>query len=329
MLRNILTLLPKPNKFAAVINGFMETCRLLSKRYSLIIIPESNEKVINSQISRNMAVTILCGISLFVFASIFFTIGFIKSSVDKSRLESLVVENQVLASKIGNLENTVYDLHADMSDIMKKDDYIRLVFDIQPLDSDFREVGIGGTSYGTPTMNTALGQRTWLVEEDIAKLQRQLELENASFADLHEKVIDKKNILDHTPTIRPCKGSLSRGFGMHNDPFTGAYQPHRGIDIAAPKGTPVQATAFGVVDFAGYQTKLGNTVIINHGNGVKTYYGHLSKINVRKGQRVDRRDIIGLMGSTGYSTGSHLHYEVKISKRAVNPYKYIVSSILS
>lgn len=302
---------------------------MLSEKYSIIIVPGSNEEVVNRQLSRGFIVSVLVTVILFFVASAYFAIGFLNSSIDGQRLIELTTENEILASKITKMENTVYSLRAEMSGIIEKDDNIRLIFDLPPIDPDLREVGVGGEAVNYPAINSDLGQRTWLVEDDIEKIQRQLEFENASFEQLLSSVKERKSKLDHTPTIRPCDGVLSRGFGMHNDPFTGSFQPHNGIDIAAARNTPVLATAGGVVRYTGYQTKLGNTVVIDHGNGIRTYYGHLNKIKVRKGQRISRRDLVGLVGSSGYSTGPHLHYEVRIGGKAANPYKYIIRSIIS
>ncbi len=302
---------------------------MLSKKYSIIIVPGGKDEVVNKQFSRGFIISVFVIALLFFTTGAYFAIGFLNSSIDGQRMAELTTENRVLASKITELGNTVYGLRAEMSGIIEKDDNIRLIFDIPPVDPDLREVGVGGEAVNYPAINSELGQRTWLVEEDIEKIQRQLEFENASFEQLLSTVRERKSVLDHTPTIRPCDGILSRGFGMHNDPFTGLFQPHNGIDIAAAKDTPVLATAGGVVRYTGYQTKLGNTVTIDHGNGIRSYYGHLSKIKVRKGQKVSRRDLIGLVGSSGYSTGPHLHYEIRIGGRAVNPYKYIIRSILS
>ncbi len=302
---------------------------MLSEKYSIIIVPGSNEEVVNRQLSRGFIVSILVTVILFFVASAYFAIGFLNSSIDGQRLIELTTENEILASKITEMENTVYSLRAEMSEIIEKDDNIRLIFDLPPIDPDLREVGVGGEAVNYPAINSDLGQRTWLVEDDIEKIQRQLEFENASFEQLLSTVKERKSKLDHTPTIRPCDGVLSRGFGMHNDPFTGSYQPHNGIDIAAARNTPVLATAGGIVRYTGYQTKLGNTVVIDHGNGIRTYYGHLNKIKVRKGQRISRRDLVGLVGSSGYSTGPHLHYEVRIGGKAANPYKYIIRSLIS
>ncbi len=302
---------------------------MISKKYSIIIVPEAGDQVIRKNISRWVVYSALAVMGLVVTASTYFAVGYLMTVIDRQQMESLAEENSILENKITEFETTVQDLRADMSTIIDKDDFIRLVFDLPALDSDLREVGVGGAAYPTPEINSDLGQRTWMVEEDIQKIQRQLRLENASFEELVDKVKEKKNVLDHTPTIKPCDGVLSRGFGMHNDPFTGLYQPHNGIDLAAPAGTPIHATADGIVKYAGYQSKLGNTVIIDHGYGILTYYGHMSKIRVTKGQKISRHEVVGFIGSSGYSTGPHLHYEVKIGRRSVNPYKYILSSILS
>jgi len=302
---------------------------MISEKYSLLIVPGSSEPVVNRQIGRGAIYAALSVMILLIFTGIYFAYGFLSTSIDKQRLTNLTIENEHLSSKIAELEGTVYGLRADMSKIIQKDDYIRLIFDLPSIDQEMREVGVGGDLAEIRNINTQLAQRTWLVEEDIDKIQRQLEFENASFEELVVKVEERKSILDHIPTIRPCEGVLSRGFGMHNDPFTGSYQPHNGLDIAAPKGTPVYATAEGVVKFAGIQPKLGKTIIIDHGNDIRTYYGHLSFIKVEKGQKIDRHDLIGQVGSTGYSTGPHLHYEIRIGQNPSNPYQYIIRSIVS
>ncbi|OGC93882.1 MAG: hypothetical protein A2W25_16360 [candidate division Zixibacteria bacterium RBG_16_53_22] len=302
---------------------------MLSKKFSILIVPPDSSRVVNKEISQRLLVLCSLIISCLIVASIYSAIGFIKSSIDRQKMIGLVEENEVLTAKIGNLESTVSFLKSEMSQIMKKDEDIRLVFDLPPLDADLREVGVGGQIMSAPPVSSELKERTWLVEEDIEKIRRQLDLENASFEQLLDQVKEKRAYLDHMPTISPCDGFMTRGFGMHNDPFTGSYQPHNGVDIAAPKGTPVYATAAGTVVGSSYQSGLGNTIVVNHGNEFVTYYGHLSKIKVAVGKRVERGVVIGLVGSTGYSTGPHLHYEVRDHNRAVDPSKYIIKTILA
>ncbi len=126
------------------------------------------------------------------------------------------------------------------------------------------------------------------------------------------------------PSRQPVENvSLSSNFGSRSDPFNGKRRMHQGIDIPGPIGTPIYATADGVVRRAQWANGYGNLVEISHGNGLETRYGHLSKLIAQPNERVRRGQLIGLMGSTGRSTGSHLHYEVRIAGSAVNPIPYI------
>ena len=153
----------------------------------------------------------------------------------------------------------------------------------------------------------------------------------------HAKV--EKKILDHlamtvnkrakrwasTPSIWPVKGHITSRFGPRVSPFTGKKALHAGLDIGAPRGTPVYAPASGKVVVAAYDARMGKFVRIDHGFGIETTYGHLSKIHVKYGMKVNRGDPIGLVGSTGkFSTGPHLHYQVAVNDRVVNPVQYIL-----
>lgn len=129
------------------------------------------------------------------------------------------------------------------------------------------------------------------------------------------------------PSMKPVRdASLTSSYGVRSDPFRGRSAMHAGIDLAGPVGTPIYATADGVVARSGRAGAYGNLIEINHGQGIQTRYGHMSRLIARAGQRVKRGDLIGLMGSTGRSTGSHLHYEVRIDGRAVNPIPFMQSS---
>ena len=130
------------------------------------------------------------------------------------------------------------------------------------------------------------------------------------------------------PSDKPVRtAAFTSGFGVRSDPFRGAAAMHAGIDLAGPSGTPIHATADGIVSTAGYNSGgYGNLVKIDHGRGIETRYGHMSKMTVRAGERVTRGQLIGRMGSTGRSTGSHLHYEVRIDGRAVNPIPFMKST---
>jgi len=131
--------------------------------------------------------------------------------------------------------------------------------------------------------------------------------------------------LNTKPGIWPVDGVLMSGFGQRTDPFSGEGAVHKGVDISAPKGTPVRATADGVVVFADRFSGYGRLVIIDHGNGFETYYAHLSRFDVITGQEIRQGSFVGAVGTSGRVTAPHLHYEVRIGKTPVNPYRYMVA----
>lgn len=154
-----------------------------------------------------------------------------------------------------------------------------------------------------------------------SKTSQKMELDlNQLWDDLSER----RDLLDHTPSIIPAHGWLSSHFGYRNDPFTGRVILHKGLDIAAPVGTPTFAPAAGVVSYVGYESGYGKIVSIDHGFGVITRFAHNSKVFVKLGQKVKRRDKISAIGSTGRSTGPHLHYEVRVNGIPVDPKNYVL-----
>ena len=138
--------------------------------------------------------------------------------------------------------------------------------------------------------------------------------------------VDKRNALAAaTPSIWPAHGWLSSNVGARTDPITGGADYHQGLDISADHGSPVFATADGTVTQAGREGSYGNLVTIDHGYGLQTRYGHLSRYSVTHGVKVKRGDVVGHVGSTGRSTGSHLHYEVRVSGRLLNPLQLLLN----
>ncbi len=184
------------------------------------------------------------------------------------------------------------------------------------------EPGVGGPSPSarpTPT-STDVGE----LAEQIHALKGQVDEMCQETQQLSAALEPHLQNLARTPSVWPTKGFIISSFGARQDPFDGMPEHHEGIDIAAPLGSAVSATAEGVVVFAGYKRGYGNTVEISHGNGMLTRYAHLSKILVKPGQTVKRWQRIGSVGSTGRSTGAHLHYEVRKNDRALNPKRYLL-----
>lgn len=132
----------------------------------------------------------------------------------------------------------------------------------------------------------------------------------------------------NVPTLWPVVGPISSPFGEREDPILGAAEGefHKGLDISAPMGTPIHATAAGVIEKAGIGNGYGTEVVLNHGNGIQTIYGHMSGLHCSAGQHVVRGEVIGYVGHSGRTTGNHVHYEVRVREVAVNPHKYLQST---
>jgi murein DD-endopeptidase MepM/ murein hydrolase activator NlpD len=175
--------------------------------------------------------------------------------------------------------------------------------------------GIGG---GPPVPATAPGDRVALSQE-LDLLSATLNEEGQSLRALERVITKAGRVLAALPSRWPLRGPVNSEFGERLSPWTGAAEFHSGIDIRSQPGTPVKAPAPGTVIFAGPQAEYGNTVILDHGNDIKSLYGHLQKIQVTRGQRVERGEVIALTGDTGKTSGPHLHYEILIKGQAANP----------
>lgn len=144
--------------------------------------------------------------------------------------------------------------------------------------------------------------------------------------DLYELLGDQKAFLSALPTRRPAIGYFTSGFGIRKSPIGGAVKMHEGLDIANHIGTTIRAPADGIVTFADIKSGYGRTVVLDHGYGLETWYGHAQKLLVAKGQHVRRGEVIAQMGSSGRSTGPHVHYEVRVNGYPVNPLSYILEN---
>lgn len=162
------------------------------------------------------------------------------------------------------------------------------------------------------------------IDQNVEQLDRRMGDQSEEFHLLWETLREIKAIQQVTPSMRPVEGGwVSSAFGFRESPFSGKHEFHSGVDIAVHKGAPVMATANGTVTFAGYKGTFGKVIFIDHGFGIMTRYAHLSCCHVKEGRKVKRGDIIGEVGSTGRSTGPHLHYEVRLNDIPVNAEKYM------
>jgi len=257
-----------------------------------------------------------CSIGLVAFAflsSLFLSVNFFFSLQKNVQLKSLKEKNKELKKTVDTYKVHLAELEKKLAELDSKTETLALLSGLETVEQG-ASGGVGGAS---STLQNP--DKDNFIFEWKDKLAKRVNL-------LSQKWEEKKAVLKITPTILPVKGIPTAGFGSRKNPFGDGEEFHTGIDISCPTGRPVYASADGMVVEANFSGGLGKCVTIFHGLGISTKYGHLSKIVVKEGQKVKRGTLIGYTGSTGRSTGPHLHYEVLLNGKPVNPLEYIQES---
>ncbi len=230
-------------------------------------------------------------------------------------------------TELQQLNNQLLSLEHKMDRLGELDQKIRLMTNLQePREDGF--FGTGGSTANIHALQVIDAEKlslTEILERNIEHLSVLATLQEDSFHNLKSHLADNKDILDRTPSIWPVKGFISSPYGPRKDPFTGEINMHQGVDIVAPAGAPIRASADGIVTVQSADPGMGLMLVIDHGYGVITRYGHNQSNLVNEGQRVSRGDVIALVGSTGRSTGPHTHYEVLISNIPIDPSQMMIS----
>jgi murein DD-endopeptidase MepM/ murein hydrolase activator NlpD len=286
---------------------------------TIIVVPHSKAKFIKFSFSTKSL--ILAGsVVLVALAFSVIAIAYSGSAVTRSaQVEKLRAENKQLVDVNQELEQTIIDVQARLDEFEERTARLALAAGMESEAPGLAEpegrtqrLGSGGPYDRLPGT-----RETLLYQGDL--ISQQLD-------HLHEAIIDRDRLLSSKPSIAPVTGILTDGFGSRRDPMNGRRAFHRGVDISARRGTSVVTPADGVVIFAGRDGGFGKVIRISHGFGYTTVYGHLHRIKVKPGDEVKRNQEIGLLGSTGRSTGPHLHYEVHVDGRADNPLFYILNA---
>ncbi|RKZ31257.1 hypothetical protein DRQ36_02650 [bacterium] len=243
------------------------------------------------------------------------------------RKSDLVRSNARLSRRLDFAEARAESLENIVGYVVELTNQVRDMADLPSIRPEDLAYGIGGPQLDYDPNEPLIVSKAGDIDRKLDSLLLATRRETEALADVYEHFENKRKLFVHTPTIWPMHGYVSSGFGKRLDPFTGVWKMHEGIDICARKGTPVRATADGRVRFAGWYHGYGKTIRIDH-IYYETRYAHLDDIKVTPGQRVKRGDIIGTCGNSGYTTGVHLHYEVRISGKPVDPKKYLYPEVV-
>jgi len=283
------------------------------KFYTIFILPHAHARFRKLHVSRNF-VFVIAALALAVGGTAAWTPHFFfHSRALAEHAAAVELQNRKLLEDKSRYETTVAQMGEHLAAVEAVAGKLAQAVGLKDIPSE-RPSGGAGAGFGA---------RADIFGEESAALRKRMENLDTSFDRLEQAWGVRLKVLASTPSLAPVSGFFSDGFGWRRDPIDGAREFHKGVDIVASTGTPVRASADGLVTAAGRQAGYGAMIQLVHGFGMSTRYGHLSRVMVTPGQRVKRGDVIGLVGSTGRSTGPHLHYEVFRAGVQVDPRKYL------
>ena len=246
-----------------------------------------------------------------------------------SREKQLMDENKTLRNQYKSLNSRIGSLEKVVEDLSDRDNNIyRMVFESEPIPNSVRNGGFGGVNRYAEIESIPNMELVVKTNKRMDVLMKKIYIQSLSFDTIVDKAKNKQEMLQHIPGIQPLKTyKYVSGFGTRMHPIYKTLRTHTGIDLVAPTGTKIYATGDGVVTSAQFERGYGKAIVINHGYQYQSMYAHCSEILVHQGQKVKRGEVIGLVGNTGVSTGSHLHYEIIKGGQKVNPINYFLNDL--
>ena len=299
------------------------------KKVTIVILPDGVNTVKQIKVPK-----IFFGFFLLLFISTTAFLGWIFNDYYKIKSQvpqnaQLLKENRQQRAQLAALANKIDKINSKMVELKKFDNKLKVMVNLEPGDDNTPFLGVGGSdpTLMDPeyTVEKAHQKLVRLMHQSLDNLDTEISVQTQEKTELYDFLENQKSMFACTPSIWPAKGWVSSKFGYRKSPFTNEREFHSGLDISAKTGSPVIAPADGIVASTGKTYGFGNLLTISHGYGLKTRYGHLSKILVKAGQAVKRGDTVALIGNTGRSTGPHLHYEVHVEGVPVNPSRYILN----
>ena len=259
----------------------------------------------------------------------YFAFQFIGSPNEKI----LQLQNERLKDRYTSLNEKARGLAKQMEELEKRDNSVyRAIFEANPIPDSARAKEMEAAKEIATVEGMANNELFTSLFNTLNLLSSRVKVQNDSYKQIDELIKNKAEILSHTPAIQPVSNKdlnrIASGFGYRIDPVYKTVKMHAGLDFAAPQGTPIYATADGIVSISGNKGNgYGNHVVINHGYGYQTLYGHMVKVKANAGQKISRGEVIGWVGSTGKSTGPHCHYEVHKNGNKIDPVYFFYNDL--
>lgn len=305
-------------------------------KISFIVLSSTGSQVRHVTVSKSHLRIFGIGIAvclLLVAFAVYDYFGLKKALMSKRQLEkSVAVQKSEITSQRKQIQKFADEITTLKSKLVELNDFekkIRIIANIEKSEDHENLFGVGGSIPEDLDSKIPLTQKHNSLMREMHEQTQQLDLasinQQKGFESLYNYLEGQRNLLSSTPAIRPAKGWLASAFGYRKSPFTGLREFHKGLDIANRKGTPIIASADGIVSFVGRKGNFGKTIKIDHGHGMVTLYAHTDKILKKQGDAVKRGETIAMMGNSGRSTGPHVHYEVFLNGIPVNPAKYILN----
>lgn len=242
-----------------------------------------------------------------------------------NELEAMELQYKILNKKFSQTQKVLDDLQD------RGDNIYRSFFELKPIPEDVSKAGFGGANRYEKFADLTYADLVTETSKNLDILNKRLLVQSKSLDEVLVAAKNKEKMFKHIPAIQPIANKqlnrIASGYGMRLHPILKVGKMHWGLDFVASTGTPIYATADGTVNHAGAAGGYGNVVVINHGYGYETYYAHMSRIKAKQGQSVKRGDIIGYVGSTGLSSGPHLHYEVHKDGEKIDPIAFLTEGI--
>ena len=306
-----------------------------SRRWTLLLVSQDGDEIAQKTVPARTFRRALVASSLFlaVLLLVLGVLGF--RGGETVRSVQLEGENEALTAQLAVMQTQVTSLEADLQFLASKDAELRVLAGLDQIDEEVLQVGVGGPGSSTLEQNPLylldkeVAEQAFAVTYDLDALERRSELLRASMLEASDSLAAHRDLLESTPSILPTNGRVTSGFSnARAHPIHNRDLPHEGVDLSAPRGTPILAAANGRVTLAGRRSGYGLIVQLDHGYGYSTRYGHASQVLVKPGQLVERGDVIARVGKTGIATSPHLHYEVRVGDRPVNPMNYVISGAI-